>query len=175
MSRITLYKEPDSGHIRVVTDCEESLSEIIWRISQDAKSWNKLEFDQESIPFHGNIYYFVEARCAKQKVMGGGNYSLIQPFSYSQQPIDSNQDTSGNQTIRKSKKNAMPKRVEWDFSLLPKSEYPKVLVAFEETDYYTLREIHHQYQLSENLYCCGEWRESVYQWYKKAIDDGTIQ
>jgi hypothetical protein len=174
MSRITIYRDDDSKTLKAITDCHESNIEYLWRISDDAKKWVKLNHVTDVIPYHGDKFYFVEAICGKERLMGGSNFSLIQPIEYSRRATASKNDTNvSNRTTTKKKKKIMPVRVEWDFKRLPKSEHKRAIDAFNSTDYYLLREIHNTYQLSENEYCCS-WKDAVLNWWKKGIENGEV-
>lgn len=62
----------------------------------------------------------------------------------------------------------------WHWERLPAHEFNKVLELYEQRDIDALMQIHDTYKLSKYIYCCGT-KTTILNWYKDAIDKGTIQ
>lgn len=60
----------------------------------------------------------------------------------------------------------------WDFSKLPKEEHKQVLELFQGSQWGRLMDLHNQYQLSPNYYCCDDG--PVRRWFGWAIENGII-
>ena len=63
----------------------------------------------------------------------------------------------------------------WDWSKLPEHRHADAIRFYESRNGGKLMELHNEYQLSSELYCCTVHEIYVIKWFQYGIDNGHIR
>lgn len=64
---------------------------------------------------------------------------------------------------------------EWNFDKLPEERHCEVAELTRQGQAGKLMEIHNQYQLSREVYCCSVQQNMVLKWFIYGIESGKIR